>query len=208
MFERVLVSLAAVASVVSMAACTGDSEPGLPVRCNATVNVDPKYPSESFADWVTFGRQVSVVRVLREELREPGPADAEPDGVLLRWVVGEVERTPWTHPRLDPLSGEISWQTWSVDKDDRQPAHPCDYEVGKSYLVPLAEFDGVAAPLNVAPVVLVEGVLPAAEIIPYRWLETFSGASMDEVERQLSIATPGTPVGRFGFPPPTPVPPR
>ncbi|MDK1474855.1 hypothetical protein QNO07_15745 [Streptomyces sp. 549] len=139
-------ALATVAALVTMAE---DAPPGVVVRADAG---DARLPSESAADWVTYGDHVAVVRLsLEKKLPVSEEDQVNGEGYVGRSVTMTVRKVLWTRDAAPALPASVSFNAsgW-VMKDGRMtPVALHDtprLEKGHTYILALSRYSDGWAP--------------------------------------------------------------
>lgn len=201
LFRFVLGALILVAGSIGVATALnrGSSADSAPTQVALGQALD-RFPSSSLTDWVSYADQVSEVLVL-DETRLALPAGAHPesdDGYVARQVTLEVEKTLWRSPSADAASQRIPFVAWGWMQraDELMPfgvANAPRLEVGRRYLIALAEIDTGWTALADAAVLSLEGDTVTSEVVagePSAVAESLAGASTSEVQALLDRTSP------------------
>jgi len=189
-------SLILIGVVTWILVSTGSSSPALVVVSGGS----GRFPAETLTDWVSYGDQVSVVSVVREEAL---PAEViEPGSSYVpRAVVLHVERTIWSRRGGPSAEGTIRVLTygWSVRDGERHPVAGWGgprLEVGKRYVAPLvrAPRDGADwTPLAVESTLPLDGdVITTTGVVgaPSSIAKEMTGRSVDDLAATLARTRP------------------
>lgn len=131
------------------------------------ITPDAAFPSETMADWITHGDQLSVIRIV-DETPPRLPKDWKNSGGLIgRKVTVRIERTLWHRPKAPRRAGMFRMQAWGwmMESDQRadSPIHPLivrnapRLKVGQRYLAMLVRLDYGWTPLNDDTVMTLDG---------------------------------------------------
>lgn len=140
------------AVVLLVGGCSGDDDG------TAMVPSGPQsFPSQTLTDWVSYADQISVVRVVDEQVLPTGDdsaADSDAGRYIGRRATFAVESTLW-HDDQVPVRSRVTMTTsgW-VEKDGaRVPAAPESayrFEVGQRFVLPISR-DGDGEATILAP---------------------------------------------------------
>jgi hypothetical protein len=191
-------ALSLVAVAAALGGCSDRASGGM-------VSMMPDYtlPSESMRDWVSFGDQLSVIRVL-DETAPKLPRDWKNSGGLIgRTVTVRVDGTLW-HRRQGPrLRGDVRMQVWGwmmdSDQEADSPRRPIAsvnaprLEVGRRYLAVLTKLRGDWIALNDEAVMTLAGDTVTSEVPegePSEPAAALKGKTIDEAGAIVAAARP------------------
>lgn len=201
----VLAMLVFVGVVTVTVSCSSDSSESAPDIIYG--EDDPKLPSDSLVDWVSYATQVSVVMVVsEEELPVPAGLSGEAGGGYVgRSVDLRIDETLWAYPGTDPQTGTISLVAngWIRKGDVTVPFGSLGgerLEVGNTYVMPLVEYGGRWGWLSTDTILLV-GSDQRAAVNPERNFNLASqqlhGKNFSEVTEALDQTTPDLVAARY-----------
>lgn len=174
---------------------------------------DDSLPSSSLADWVSYTSQVSVVTVVNEtELPvPPGLSGEQGGGYVGRSVDLCIDETLWTYPGVEPLTGTISSKVngWIRKDEVSVPFGSLGaerLEVGKTYVIPLVQYDGGWGFLSAGTVLPVDSLKRIA-VDPERITNSVSrqlhGKNFVELTQTLESTIPDPVAARYAHLPAT-----
>jgi hypothetical protein len=175
---------------------TGSAEPS-GTALIGSASVDPAYPIDTLRDLVSYSDQVSVVRVVDEELIPEG-SEAESGGLENRTVTVRVEDTIWRGPSGLSAPDSLDFTDWGRMKGRTLGEEGgARLEVGRRYLIALARGteEGRTAWWSYtagAQLQLRNGVLDPDDVLgePSRIFTALAGLTVGEAAKVIAATEP------------------
>jgi hypothetical protein len=168
------------------------------------ITPDAMFASETLADWVAHGDQLSVIRIV-DETPPTLPKDWKNSGGLIgRTVTVRIERTVWHRRKAPRRTGTFRMKAWGwmMESDQRadSPIHPIlvhdapRLEVGERYLAVLMRLRGTWTPLSDDAIMTLDGDTVTSEVDagePTAPAAALRGKTVAEAAAIVADATPG-----------------
>jgi hypothetical protein len=174
-----------------------------------TIMPDYALPSDDTRDWVSYGDQLSVVRVLDETPPRLPPDWKNSGGLIGRTITVRIERTLWHRPNAPSTGGELRMRElgWMMENDQEadSPKHPLAaynaprFEVGERYLVVLVRLRGTWTQLTDEAVMTLDGDTVTSEVVdgtPSKPAAALKGRTVTEAGTIVAATKPYAKVDR------------
>lgn len=205
---RGLLLLVAISAVMTTTACGGGDGAQIAAEDTIIGSGEPRWPSDTLPDVVSYADQVVVATVLAEAPTPlTGPAADVGQGYAGRLVRLDIERTLWQRSDgPEPSSSDVvvAAMGWVLKDGRRYPAassYGSRMEVGGRYVIPITidRFGdwNVLNPDLISEVQDSQVIGPAQEP-SFPAADAFRGQSLDEVGRLLATARPDPLAVRHG----------
>jgi hypothetical protein len=176
---------------------------------------DGGWPTETLRDWVSFGDQLSVIRVVDETGPATPPDYKNSGGVIGRRVSARIERTLWRRPGAPRAPRLIRFNSWGwmmeSDQDPNSPRAPVvgehepRLEVGRRYLAVLVRDNGEWFAVGQATMTLAANDTVTSEVVaggPVAGAAALRGKSIERAAATVAATSPRPGATRYRQLPP------